>query len=63
MLAVVVFVTGCFSYSQTSKAASLMDDFKNFIPKVCQVIRDGQLQEKEASSLVPGDIVEVKGGD
>ena len=63
MLAVVVFVTGCFSYSQTSKAASLMDDFKNFIPKVCQVIRDGQLQEKESATLVPGDIVEVKGGD
>ena len=63
VLAVVVFITGCFSYSQTSKAASLMDDFKNFIPKVCQVKRDGKFTEKEASMLVPGDIVELKGGD
>lgn len=27
VLAAVVFITGCFSYSQTSKAASLMKDF------------------------------------
>merc|ERR1719491_262157 len=33
VLATVVFVTGVFSYLQTSKAASLMDDFKDFIPK------------------------------
>jgi sodium/potassium-transporting ATPase subunit alpha len=63
VLATVVFITGVFSYLQTSKAASLMDDFKNFIPKVCQVIRDGAKKEIESATLVPGDIVEVKGGD
>lgn len=41
VLAFVVFVTGCFSYMQTSKAASLMDDFKNFIPREALVTRDG----------------------
>ena len=41
VLAIVVFITGVFSYSQSSKAASLMDDFKNFIPRICQVVRDG----------------------
>merc|ERR1719183_588312 len=40
VLALVVFVTGCFSYMQTSKAASLMDDFKGFIPKTADVRRD-----------------------
>jgi len=63
VLGVVVFATGVFSYMQTSKAASLMDDFKNFIPKMCQVKRDGVFIPKEAISLVPGDIVQLKGGD
>lgn len=35
VLSIVVFLTGVFSYMQSSQAASLMDDFKNFIPKVC----------------------------
>jgi len=37
VLATVVFITGVFSYFQSSKAASLMDDFKNFIPRTAQV--------------------------
>ena len=41
VLAIFNFITGVFSYYQSSKAASLMDDFKNFIPRICQVVRDG----------------------
>ena len=63
VLAVVVFLTGVFSYGQSSKAASLMEDFANFIPKTCQVFRDGQRGIIAASEIVPGDIVEIKGGD
>ena len=63
VLGVVVFITGCFSYSQTSKAASLMDDFANFIPQKCQVMRDGVFQSKEAVLLVPGDIIKLEGGN
>jgi len=63
VLAVVVFVTGCFSYMQTSKAASLMDDFKNFIPPEANCLRDGKYERRPAVELVPGDIVELKGGD
>lgn len=40
VLALVTFVTGVFSFMQTSKAASLMDDFKGFIPKTADVRRD-----------------------
>lgn len=63
VLGFVVFVTGCFSYAQTSKAASLMDDFKNFIPKETQVLREGNWKTLGARELVPGDIIKVKGGD
>ncbi len=62
VLAVVVFATGVFSYAQSAKAANLMDDFANFIPKMCDVKRDGVKTEVEASKLVPGDIVYINGG-
>lgn len=63
VLAVVVIITGCFSYAQTSKAASLMKDFQNFIPREALVTRCGELKRIEAKMLVPGDIVHIKGGD
>lgn len=62
VLAVVVFLTGVFSYMQSSKAASLMDDFKNMIPKKSDVMRDGKFDKIDANTLVPGDVVRVEGG-
>lgn len=41
VIAAIVIVIACFSYSQSSKAASLMADFKNFIPREALVFRDG----------------------
>mmetsp|Transcript_47293 Transcript_47293/g.64120 ORF Transcript_47293/g.64120 Transcript_47293/m.64120 type:complete len:638 (-) Transcript_47293:1881-3794(-) len=63
VLATVTFITGCFSYQQTSKAASLMDEFNNFIPRTATVIRDGKTQSIPAENLVIGDLVIIKGGD
>ena len=63
VLAAVVFITGCFSYYQTSKSAALMAQFKNFIPAMAIVIRDGKETEIEAAKMVPGDLCKVKGGD
>lgn len=63
VLAFVVFVTGCFSYMQTSKAASLMDDFKNFIPREALVTRGGQQKRIESRLLVPGDVITLNFGD
>jgi sodium/potassium-transporting ATPase subunit alpha len=63
VLAVVVFITGCFSYYQSSKSAALMAQFKNFIPPKALVIRDGNESSIEAAKLVPGDLIRVKGGE
>jgi sodium/potassium-transporting ATPase subunit alpha len=63
VLFVVVFITGCFSYYQSSKSAALMAQFKNFIPPKALVIRDGHETGIEASKLVPGDLIRVKGGE
>jgi len=64
VLAAVVFITGCFSYMQTSKAASLMEDFKGFIPRTTEVTRadfeDGKAKPVPTEELVPGDLIHLK---
>jgi sodium/potassium-transporting ATPase subunit alpha len=63
VLVVVVFITGCFSYSQTSNAANLMEDFKNFIPQKALVLRDGEKKKIDAVNLVVGDVIDLIAGD
>jgi sodium/potassium-transporting ATPase subunit alpha len=63
VLAVVVFLTGCFSYYQDAKSAAIMAGFKNMVPPKCKVIRDGTVSEVAASQIVLGDLVLVKAGD
>lgn len=70
VLAVVVFVTGCFSFHQTSKAASLMDNFKNMIPKNSMVRRqkssggtEGDFETIPARNIVPGDVIKISSGE
>lgn len=63
VLAVVVLLTGVFSYMQDAKSEALMNSFANFLPEKTVVLRDGNKIAIEAIELVPGDIVFVKGGD
>eukprot|EP00020_Sapocribrum_chincoteaguense_P001214 CAMPEP_0170741412 /NCGR_PEP_ID=MMETSP0437-20130122/6204_1 /TAXON_ID=0 /ORGANISM="Sexangularia sp." /LENGTH=1136 /DNA_ID=CAMNT_0011079979 /DNA_START=126 /DNA_END=3536 /DNA_ORIENTATION=- len=63
VLAVVVFLTGCFSYYQEAQASKAMDGFKKLVPEYATVIRDGEARKVDASQLVVGDVVLVKGGD
>jgi sodium/potassium-transporting ATPase subunit alpha len=63
VLAAVTFITGCFSYAQTSKSAEMMAQFENFIPPVATVMRNGRFEPMDAKLIVPGDIVKVKGGE
>jgi sodium/potassium-transporting ATPase subunit alpha len=58
-----VFITATLSFAQRSKAASLMADFKNFIPAEALCLRNSAWAKIEARLLVPGDIIKVKGGD
>ncbi len=63
VLAVVVFVTGVFSYYQESKSSRIMDSFKNMVPQYALCIREGEKDTIMAEELTLGDIVEVKFGD
>lgn len=40
VLAVVVVITGCFSYSQEAKSSKIMESFKNMVPQVGLVWED-----------------------
>ena len=63
VLAVVVIVTGIFSYYQDSKSSRIMDSFKNLVPQYALCLRDGEKVTMKAEELTLGDIVEVKFGD
>uniref|UniRef100_A0A914HXZ3 Sodium/potassium-transporting ATPase subunit alpha n=1 Tax=Globodera rostochiensis TaxID=31243 RepID=A0A914HXZ3_GLORO len=59
----VVIITGCFQHFQESKSSKIMESFKNMVPTYALVIRDGEKTQILSSTLVVGDVVEVKGGD
>ncbi|KAH7951896.1 hypothetical protein HPB52_015020 [Rhipicephalus sanguineus] len=63
VLAIVVIVTGCFSYYQEARSSKIMESFKNMVPQYAIVIRDGQKLHLPAEEVVVGDVCEVKGGD
>uniref|UniRef100_A0AAY5ERL1 Sodium/potassium-transporting ATPase subunit alpha n=1 Tax=Electrophorus electricus TaxID=8005 RepID=A0AAY5ERL1_ELEEL len=62
-LIAVVVVTGCFGYYQEFKSTNIIASFKNLVPQQAIVIRDGQKNQINATLLVVGDLVEIKGGD
>nr|KAF6396184.1 ATPase Na+/K+ transporting subunit alpha 4 [Rousettus aegyptiacus] len=63
VLAVVVVITGCFSYSQEAKSSKIMESFKSMVPQQALVIRGGEKIQIDVQNVVLGDLVEVKGGD
>lgn len=63
VLAMVVLVTGLFSYYQENKSSRIMDSFNKLVPNFATVIRDGEKDTIDATKLVVGDLVEVNAGD
>ena len=63
VLAVVVFLTGCFSYYQEASSAAVMEGFKNMIPPMVTAVRDGRSDTIPARELVPGDVVVCNTGE
>lgn len=63
VLAVVVTITGIFGFFQEFKSDQTMAAFKNFLPPQSLVHRDGKVSEIDASTLVVGDVIDVKLGD
>ncbi|KAG9511132.1 Sodium/potassium-transporting ATPase subunit alpha-1 [Fragariocoptes setiger] len=63
VLALVVFVTGCFAYLQERKSSRIMDSFAKMVPQYARVIRNGVKDTISGDEVVVGDLVEVAAGD
>lgn len=62
-IVVVIIVNALFSFFQEFKAEKAVEALKTLLPKKATVFRDGSLQEIEAVSLVPGDVMVINEGD
>ncbi|KAI0565143.1 Na+-ATPase [Gracilaria domingensis] len=63
VLYVVVIITAVFTFFQEFKSEKTMEKFKNFLPPKSVARRSGKVVEIDASTLVVGDVIEVKLGD
>jgi magnesium-transporting ATPase (P-type) len=59
----VVLVNAVFSLFQEWRAEKAMETLKSWMPEYAKVIRDGELKKTLVSDLVPGDLIELEGGD
>ena len=57
VLMFVVILTGVITFMQGAKSEALMEGFKNMLPSVTKVLRDGKITQMPAEKLVRGDIV------
>jgi len=62
ILAVIV-VNGVFSFSQEYRAERAIAALRRLLPPQSKVMRDGQLQQLPADTLVPGDVIALEEGD
>jgi sodium/potassium-transporting ATPase subunit alpha len=62
-LAVVVLLNALFSYVQQHASDRIMDSFRNMLPPMISVFRDGEVSRIEARLLVPGDVMLLEEGD
>jgi sodium/potassium-transporting ATPase subunit alpha len=62
-LLVVVFINALFTYVQEHQSERIMESFRNMLPPMISVLRDGKTVRIEAKSLVPGDVMLLEEGD
>jgi sodium/potassium-transporting ATPase subunit alpha len=48
VLIFVVLLTGVITFMQAAKSEALMEGFKNMLPSVCKVVRDGKVTQLPA---------------
>lgn len=62
ILAIVV-LNGLLGFFQEQKAERAMAALRKLTVPLCKVVRDGRLEQVAASTLVPGDLIELEAGD
>ncbi|MFI9366558.1 cation-translocating P-type ATPase [Kitasatospora sp. NPDC053057] len=60
---VVIVVNAAFAFVQEMQAERAVEALAAFLPDRAKALRDGRVQEVEALSLVPGDVLVIEEGD
>jgi len=63
LIAVIVLANGVFGFVQDYRAEQSLDSLRELTAPTAMVRRDGETGEVNATELVPGDVVELGGGD
>jgi calcium-translocating P-type ATPase len=59
----VILINGVFSFWQEYKAERAIDALRQLLPQQVRVLRDGEIEERLATDLLPGDIVLLEEGN
>ncbi|MDA1097360.1 MAG: HAD-IC family P-type ATPase [Proteobacteria bacterium] len=59
----VVLLNAVFTYFQERQSERIMESFKQMLPAMVTVLRDGAARRLEAQYLVPGDVIILHEGD
>jgi calcium-translocating P-type ATPase len=62
-IVIVIVLNALFAFAQERQAEHAVEALRRYMPLQARVLRDGTLQQVEARTLVPGDIVVVEEGD
>ncbi|MDD5472197.1 MAG: HAD-IC family P-type ATPase, partial [Sideroxydans sp.] len=62
-LLAVVLLNALFTYVQEHESERIMESFRNMLPQMISVQRDGKIARIEARLLVPGDVILLEEGD
>lgn len=63
VLAILQFVNGMVGFIEEHNAGNAIAALKNSLRPACRVCRDGKMEVGDATSLVPGDLIELVIGD
>ncbi|MFE3249114.1 cation-translocating P-type ATPase [Streptomyces sp. NPDC059209] len=59
----IILLNAAFAFVQEVQAERAVDALAQYLPRRAKALRDGEVQEIDASELVPGDIVAIEQGD
>ncbi|KIV99899.1 plasma membrane ATPase [Verruconis gallopava] len=62
VICALLLLNACVGFVQEFQAGSIVEELKKTLALKATVLRDGKLQEIEASEVVPGDILQVEEG-
>lgn len=59
----VVVLNAAFTYIQAHQSERIMESFRDMLPDMVTVLRDGDTRALDAKELVPGDVIVLREGD